>query len=87
MNTPATSVAVVIKGADIRAGSRPMRLNSKGNAAPAVAATDQVCGSEVEWAPRLHEASTQRQLLYTFGKVVSTLERSGVENSVSAQEL
>ena len=38
MKTPATSVAVAIKGADMRAGSKPKLLKSSGKAAPAVAA-------------------------------------------------
>ena len=38
MNTPATSVAVAINGADMRAGSKPRLLNNSGKAAPAVAA-------------------------------------------------
>ena len=38
MKTPATSTTVVINGADIKAGSKPSRSNSKGKLAPAVAA-------------------------------------------------
>ena len=38
MNTPAISVTVVIKGEDIRAGSKPILSNNKGRIAPAVAA-------------------------------------------------
>ena len=38
MNTPATSVAVVIDGVDIKAGSSPKRSQSRGREAPPAAA-------------------------------------------------
>ena len=38
MNTPNTSTIVVIKGADIKAGSNPKVLKTKGKAEPAIEA-------------------------------------------------